>query len=123
MVTKVENPVFEGRPTTLGEKLIQDARRDLARIGLGGSGTTGQASSGQKQGGRVIEDTVDFATVNLGGQKAVNFASVSQSAAEVRAAKQEDLAAALDRGLARGFHVGDLFRAVFKGIAGYFRGR
>lgn len=118
MVTRVENSPFAGRPTTLGEKLMQDARRDLARSGPGR-----QDTSAEGIGGRVIEDTVEFATVDLGGQKAVNFASASQSAAEVRAAKAEDLAAALDRGLARGFHVGDLFRSVFKGMAGLFRGR
>ena len=118
MVTKVETSPFAGRATTLGEKLMQDARRVLAKTGLGR-----QNASAQGAGGRVVEDTVDFTTVDLGGQKAVNFASASQSAAEVRAAKAEDLPAALDRGLARGFHVGDLFRTVIKGMAGLFRGR
>lgn len=100
---------------------MQDARRSMAgRLGLGASA---QPASDQKQGGRVVEDTVDFATVSVGGQKVVNFASADQSMAEVRAAKQEDLAAALDRGLARGFYTGDLFRNVFKGLSGFFRGR
>ena len=123
MVTKVETQAFAGRPTTLGEKLIQDARGDLSKLGLGQASGTDAAASG-----RVVEDTVslsntDFATVDLGGQKVVNFAAASQSADEVRNAKAEDLPAALDRGLARSAHVGNLFRTVFKGLFSLFRGR
>lgn len=123
MVTKVETSPFAGRPTTLGAKLIQDAKADLAKAGLGQGGT------GAPTDGRVVEDTVNlsnaaaYAVADLGGQKVVNLASAGQSAAEVRGAKATDLPAALDKGLARGAHVGNLFRSVFQGLFSSFRAR
>ena len=126
MVTKIESGPFAGRPTTLGGKLIEDARQSLANQSLAnqgqGGGTAGSSTSsaGASAGGRVVTDSVDFATATLDGQKVVNLAVGSQTASDVRNAKPEDLPSALDRGLAQGSHVGNLFRAVLRGLAGFF---
>ncbi|PIW25812.1 MAG: hypothetical protein COW30_18235 [Rhodospirillales bacterium CG15_BIG_FIL_POST_REV_8_21_14_020_66_15] len=110
MVSQVHNSsTAVPRPTTLGEKLVREARQALE-------------NPAQSLGGRTIEDRVDLSTVDIGGgHKAVNLARGGQLADEVRNAKPEDLVEKLDRGLAEGFHIGKLFRSVFKSLAGLFR--
>ena len=112
MVSQVHNSAASlPRPTTLGEKLMREARQALA-------------NPAQYKGGRTVEDTVDFSTVDLGGgNKAVNLARGGQNANAVRSAKPEDLAETLDRGLAEGWHVGNLFRGVIRGFSSLFRFR
>ena len=109
MVSQVHNSSASlPRPTTLGEKLIREARQVLE-------------NPAQSKGGRTIEDQVDFATVDLpGGNKAVNLARGEQLADDVRNAKPEELAEKLDRGLAEGSHIGDLFRGVFRSLFSWF---
>ncbi|MEQ9559973.1 MAG: hypothetical protein RIG67_29715 [Rhodospirillales bacterium] len=112
MVSQVHNSTAAlPRPTTLGEKLIREARQALE-------------NPGQSLGGRTVEDRVDLSTADLGGgHKAVNLARGGQLAEEMRSAKPEDLAEKLDRGLAEGFHVGNLFRNVFRSLFAAFRAR
>lgn len=112
MVSPVHNSAASlPRPTTLGEKLIREARQALA-------------NPQQSRGGRTVEDKVDFATADLGGgNKGVNLARGSQLAAEVRSAKPGELAEKLDRGLTEGAYVGKLFRSVFRGLFSFFRFR
>jgi hypothetical protein len=110
MVSQVHNSSAAlPRPTTLGEKLIREAREALA-------------NPGQSLGGRTVQDRIDLSTVDIGGgNKAVNLARGGQLADELRSAKPEDLAEKLDRGLAEGVHVGNLFRSVFRGLFSFFR--
>lgn len=105
MVSQVHNSGSDlPRPTTLGEKLIRDARQALA-------------NTGQSSGGWTVEDQIDVATVNLGGgNKAVNLARGAQLAEEFRSAAPEDMAEKLDRGLAEGSRIGILFRSVFQSL-------
>jgi hypothetical protein len=112
MVSQVHNSTAAlPRPTTLGEKLIREARQALE-------------NPGQSVGGRTVEDQVELATVNLGGgNKAVNLARGAQLADDVRNAKHEDLAETLDRSLAEGARIGTLFRNVFRGLFSAFRFR
>ncbi|HBC06788.1 MAG TPA: hypothetical protein DC046_04305 [Rhodospirillaceae bacterium] len=79
---------------------------------------------GQSLGGRTVQDRIDLSTTDIGGgNKAVNLARGGQLAAEMRSTKREDLAEKLDRGLAEGFHVGNLFRNVFRSLFAAFRAR
>ena len=105
MVSQVHNSAAAlPRPTTLGEKLMREARQALGR--------------------RTVEDRIDLSTVDLGdGNKAVNLARGGQLADELRSAKPEDLAEKLDSGLAEGFHAGNLFRNVFRSLFAAFRAR
>ncbi|MEK9671209.1 MAG: hypothetical protein VW268_01730 [Rhodospirillaceae bacterium] len=110
MVNTVQptNP-YANRPTTLGERLIREARQSLP-----GASDTGQ--------GRVVEDEIDLSTKKLrNGKRAVNFSQVEQAQAEVRGAKREKIVDALDRGFAQGAKAGDLFRRVFRGLFSLFR--
>lgn len=112
MVSQVHNSAAAlPRPTTLGEKLMREAREALA-------------NPGQSRGGRTVEDRIDFSTTDIGGgHKAVNLARGGQLADELRNAKPEDLAEKLDSGLAEGFHAGNLFRNVFRSLFAGFRDR
>tara|TARA_R110002110_G_scaffold254865_1_gene470712 strand:- start:894 stop:1235 length:342 start_codon:yes stop_codon:yes gene_type:complete len=112
MVSQVHNSAAAlPRPTTLGEKLMREAREALE-------------NPRQSLDGRTVEDRIDFSTTDIGGgNKAVNLARGGQLADEVRNAKSEDLADTLDRGLAEGFHVGNLFRSVFRSLFDAFRAR
>lgn len=112
MVSQVHNSAAAlPRPTTLGEKLMREARQALE-------------NPAQSGGGRTVEDQVDLSTVHIGGgNKAVNLARGEQLANDVRNAKPEDLAETLDRGLAEGAHVGNLFRSVFRGLFSFFKFR
>lgn len=112
MVSQVHNSAAAlPRPTTLGEKLMREARQTLA-------------NPGQSLGGRTVGDRIDFSTTDIGGgHKAVNLARGGQLANELRNAKPEDLAEKLDSGLAEGFHAGNLFRNVFRSLFAAFRAR
>lgn len=112
MVSQVHNSAAAlPRPTTLGEKLMREARQAME-------------NPAQSLGGRTVEDRVDLSTVDLGGgNKAVNLARGGQLADELRSAKPEDLAEKLDSGLAEGFHAGNLFRNVFRSLFAAFRAR
>jgi|TARA_R110002124_G_scaffold105164_4_gene255946 hypothetical protein len=112
MVSQVHNSAAAlPRPTTLGEKLMREARQALE-------------NPAQSLGGRTVEDRIDLSTVDLGdGNKAVNLARGGQLADELRSAKPEDLAEKLDSGLAEGFHAGNLFRNVFRSLFAAFRAR
>lgn len=112
MVSQVHNSTAAlPRPTTLGEKLMREAREAME-------------NPGESLGGRTVEDRIDLSTTNIGGgHKAVNLARGGQLADEMRNAKPEDLAETLDRGLAEGAHIGNLFRSVFRGLFDAFRAR
>tara|TARA_Y100000813_G_C24092538_1_gene318903 strand:+ start:224 stop:559 length:336 start_codon:yes stop_codon:yes gene_type:complete len=105
MVSQVHNSGSDlPRATTLGEKLIREARQALA-------------NPGQSSGGWTVEDQVDLSTVDLGGgNKAVNLARGAQLADEFRSAAPEDMAEKLDQGLAEGSRIGLLFRSVFQSL-------
>lgn len=109
MVSQVHNSAAAlPRPTTLGEKLMREARQALE-------------NPAQSLGGRTVEDRIDLSTVDLGGgNKAVNLARGGQLADELRSAKPEDLAEKLDSGLAEGFHAGNLFRSLFAAFRARF---
>ena len=111
---KAKSDPYADRPKTLGERLIREARAELA----GQSDTDGQHGNR-----RVIQDILDVTTTNLDdGTKAVNLTSGQQHAADIRTADRTELAEKLDRGLAEGFRVGALFRGVIRAINSFFEG-
>lgn len=104
---QIPNP-YADRATTLGERLMREARQAMENPSSNGTQTVG---------GRVIEDSIDPSTIKLAdGKTAVNFAQGKQRANEIRAAKPEDIAEKLDQGLAEGRKAGDLFRQVMRGL-------